>query len=277
MAKHKLSDLLIENTQIDGYSRLITVRTYRSPEHGKALPVVVYFHGGSFTGGSLDDGDFAAAIIARETPAWVVSVGYSLAPEFPFPNAPEDGYRALLWAAEHAKDWAADGSRIGVAGHDAGGNLATSVAAIARDRGELEVAAQALLAPLLDPSMTRLAESHDPKGGLDITACANCYRAYLPTTMSRLHPYAAPLESRRLQGLPPALIASVQNDQLHVEAERYASELIAAGVSTEVTRYVDTSHAALSNDAEALADLASFFRKWLVKRSLRRKSPMNHV
>ncbi|MGP8434977.1 alpha/beta hydrolase [Paraburkholderia fungorum] len=265
MAKQTQSGLLVEDIQILGHTRSITVRTYRRSVPVKAAPVIIYLHGGSFTGGSLDDADIAAATIASSTPAWVVSVGYSLAPQFPFPNAPEDVYRALVWAANHARDHQADSRRIGIAGHDAGGNLATCVAAIARDRGEVKVSAQALLAPLLDPSMTRLAESRNASESLDITACASCYRAYLPTTMLRLHPYAAPLESRRLQGLPPALIASVQNDQLHVEAERYASELIAAGVPTEVTRYVNTSHTTVSTHPEALADLAVFFQRRLAK------------
>jgi acetyl esterase/lipase len=83
--------------------------------------------------------------------------------------------------------------------------------------------------------------------------------------MQRLHPYAAPLESRRLGGLPPALIASVQRDQLHMEAERYASELIAAGVPTEVTRYHDTSHAELAAHPAALADAIAFFQKRLAR------------
>ncbi len=257
--------LCIEDVQIAGHSQPITLRSYRPAPGRSTLPLILYFHGGSFTSGSLDDADPTAVAIACGTPGWVVSVGYSLAPQFPFPHAPEDGYRALLWAATHARDQRADARRVGVAGHDAGGNLATSVAAIARDRGRIQIRAQALLAPLLDPSMTRLADDRADHPELDLRACASCYRAYLPTAMQRIHPYAAPLESRRLGGLPPALIASVQNDQLHIEAERYASELIAAGVPTEVTRYRDTSHAALAGHPAALADVNAFFRKRLAR------------
>lgn len=259
--------LHVEDIRIDGHAQTITLRSYRPSARNPVLPIVLYFHGGSFTAGSLDDADFAASTIARRTPAWVVSVGYSLAPKFPFPHAPEDGYLALLWAVAHAREQRADARRIGIAGHDAGGNLATSVAAIARDRGEVSIAAQALLAPLLDPSMTRIAPDVEGQDGFDIGICASCYRAYLPTAMQRLHPYAAPLESRRLAGLPPALIASVQHDQLHIEAERYASALIAAGVATEVTRYAGTSHAALANDPAAIADVVAYFLKRLVKRA----------
>ena len=255
--------LCIEDVEIAGHAQPIILRSYRPASGASVLPVIIYFHGGSFTSGSLADAESAATAIARGTPAWVVSVGYSLAPQFPFPHAPVDGYRALLWASTHARDQRADPKRIGIAGHDAGGNLATCVAAIARDRGQVQLSAQALLAPLLDPSMTRLSDDCADHPDLDLGVCASCYRAYLPNAMQRLHPYAAPLESRRLGGLPPALIASVYHDQLHVEAERYAGELIAAGVPTEVTRHRDTSHAKLATHPAVLADVNAFFRKRL--------------
>jgi acetyl esterase/lipase len=232
--------------------------------HGEAaaVPVILYFHGGGFTRGSLDDADATAAILAR-VPALVVSVDYSLAPAHPFPAAPEDAYCAARWIVEHAHEFGAHAHRIGVAGHDAGGNLATCLAAIARDRGGVRIAAQVLLAPLLDPSMTRVADDRKITSDVDVSDCAQCYRAYLPHASQRVHPYAAPLESRRLHGLPPALIASAEHDVLHVEAEKYASELINAGVPTQVTRFASTSHAALATHPAALAEAVAFFQRRL--------------
>jgi acetyl esterase len=255
--------LCIEDVRITGHAQPITLRSYRPASNGLILPVVVYFHGGAFIGGTLDDADTAARYIARATPAWVVSVGYSLAPQFPFPAAPEDGYRALQWAVCHARAQRADPRRLGIAGHDAGGNLATCVAAIARDRAEVMVSAQALLAPLLDPSMTRIAHHSKTPATLDLYQCARCYREYLPNATQRLHPYAAPLDSWRLAGLPPALIASAQHDSLRVEAETYAAALTRAGVLTEVRRYTETSRDDLATHAEALADLVAFLQRQL--------------
>jgi acetyl esterase/lipase len=318
----------VMDVAIQGYRQTIRLRSYRyaavaspsllpeqikSARQGKhkhatamdhtRLPIVLYFHGGMFIDGGLDDGDATAQAIARQTPAWVISVGYSLAPEFPFPTALEDGYLALQWAVQNAKAQHADPRRIGVAGHDAGGNLATCLSAIVRDRGDgqgkdpangysktgpkvdskadlkrgskLHISAQALLAPLLDPSMTRMVDpdtvAFDCTGGVDaragaervIRACAQCYRAYLPQHATRMHPYAAPIESRRLAGLPPAMIASAQNDLLHLEAEKYATALIDAGVPTQVTRHANASHQALASHPQALKDVASFFGRWL--------------
>jgi acetyl esterase len=125
-----------------------------------------------------------------------------------------------------------------------------------------------LLAPLLDPSMTRIADENKVRSpDICVPECARCYRAYLPNASQRLHPYAAPLESRRLTGLPPALIASAQHDLPHIEAEKYAGELIAAGVPTEVTRHVNASHNALAADPAALADVVTFFKKRLRART----------
>jgi acetyl esterase/lipase len=140
---------------------------------------------------------------------------------------------------------------------------------MARDRHSVHISAQVLLAPLLDPSMTRLADDSEGQAHFDLGTCASCYRAYLPTAMQQLHPYAAPLESRRLSGLPPALIASVYGDRLHVEAERYASELIAAGVPTEVIRYRNTTRKELAGFPAALEDVIGFFQKKLSRQQSR--------
>lgn len=257
------ASLEVEEIQIAGYAQAVGLRLYRPQRAARILPIVLYFHGGGFTKGGLNDGDAAASYLAEHTPALVVSVGYSLAPEYPFPTALKDGYLAAQWVLAHAHEHRADPRRMGVAGHDAGGNLATCLTMMARDRGEFQFTAQALLAPLLDPSMTRLGDEQKLDSDVDLSECAQCYRAYLPTVSQRLHPYAAPIESRRLSGLPAILVASAEHDVLHVEAERYAAALIATGVHTEITRHLNVSHYALAAHVPALDDAAVFFRRRL--------------
>ncbi|CAB3792931.1 alpha/beta hydrolase [Pararobbsia alpina] len=256
--------LKVEDVRIAGYAQVITLRVYRPVPHRKGLPVVLYFHGGGFVRGSLDEANVTASRLALDTPALVVSVGYSLAPAFPFPAAPEDAHRAARWAYASARSYGGAPQRIGVAGHDAGANIAASLTLIARDRGEVPIHAQALLAPLIDPSMTRIAdETKLREADTDVSDCARCYRAYLPEASQRLHPYAAPLESTRLGGLPAALIASAEHDLLHIEAERYASNLIAAGVPTQVRRHRSVSHSKLPSLPAVLEEVCAFFRQRL--------------
>ncbi|MFT4436550.1 alpha/beta hydrolase [Caballeronia sp. 15715] len=253
----------VEDVSFEGYAQTISARTYRHSTE-EILPIIVLFHGGGFVGGSIEDVNLAARSIAHDTRAWVISVAYSLAPAFPFPAALEDGYCALKWAMAHAREKGADPKRIGVAGHDAGGNLATCLAAVVRDRKEFHLSAQALLAPLLDPSMTWVViDSVLVEVDLDARVRASNYAAYLKKFSQRLHPYAAPIESRRLSGLPPAWIATAGNDILHVEAEKYSYELIAAGVPTEATRYGDVTHNSLVSHRPAIDDMVEFFKRRL--------------
>ncbi|SAL53012.1 carboxylesterase [Caballeronia peredens] len=251
----------ITDITISGHAQDITLRSFH-PCTNNAAPIVLYFHGGGFVEGSLKEASEAASLIAARVPAWVIAVGYSLAPEFPFPAATEDAHLALKWAVESALEYRADSTRIAVVGHDAGGNIAAGLCAIARDRGVRRLAAQALLAPLLDPSMTRLMVGQCP-GRSDLAAedCARSYRAYLPSATHRIHPYAAPLESRRLATLPPTLIATAEQSLVRADGETYARELITAGVPVEMTRHGGVSHGELVSHAPALNDVVDFLRK----------------
>lgn len=267
----------VDDRTIAGHAQDIRLRLYR-PLIGLAVPALLYLHGGGFTSGSLEEAEETAAAIAAETPALVVSVGYSLAPAHPFPTAAQDAYRAALWTAGEARSLGFARGGLGVVGYDAGGHVATSLTFLARDLGGVSLAAQALLGPMLDPSLTRasrggIGDADWKDGGKAATTarlfdstmadCARCYRAYLPEAAQRLHPYAAPLESRRLAGLPPALIVTAQNDMLRTEAEQYAAGLIAAGVPTEVTRFPAISHDALPGHRPALQAVTDFLRRRL--------------
>jgi acetyl esterase/lipase len=155
-----------------------------------------------------------------------------------------------------------DPERIAVAGDDAGGNIAAALALIARDRNVPEIAAQVLIGPMLDPSMTKLGDAKRLGSDLKPETCADCYSKYLPRAQERLHPYASPLESRRLRGLPPALVLTAECDVLHKEGEQYAAALINAGVPTQVTRF-NVRHAELHEHTPLLEEAADFLRRQL--------------
>lgn len=248
-----------------GYASPIRLRVFR-PEPGAneaaplRQPAVLYLHGGGFVRGSIDDADTPARHLAATLPAVVVTVGYSLAPAAPFPAAPEDVYAALCCMAEHASAWGIDRRRMAVAGHDAGGNLSAALTMIARDRGGPDLRAQVLIAPMLDPTMARVRPDRLANADNSAEACAECYRQYLPRPTERVHPYAAPVESRRLQGLPPALLLTAPQDLLRTEAERYAAALIEAGVVTQVVRVNESCHESIAFSAVAQDEITCFLR-----------------
>ena len=257
----------VENLVIPGFVDKVQARLYRPAETAQdekkaKLPAVLYFHGGGFCSGSLDDAEVPARYLAEHANVAVLSVAYSLAPTRPFPAAPEDAYAASVWLVENAKQLKIDPQHIAVAGDDAGGNIAASLALIARDRNVPEIAAQVLIGPMLDPSMTKLGDAERLRSDLKPETCADCYSKYLPRTQERLHPYASPLESRRLRGLPPALMLTAECDVLHKEGEQYAAALIAAGVPTQVTRF-NVLHAELHEHTPLLKEAADFLRRQL--------------
>lgn len=259
-ASHSLD---IRNFFVPGPLGRIPVRLYQPAQaaaKGEQRALVMYFHGGGFTSGSLDDADAPASFIAHHGQAVVLSVGYALAPAKPFPAAPEDAFAAASWACKHADELNVDLDRMVVAGDDAGGSLAASLTLMTRDRCGKPLAAQVLISPMLDPSMRLLGDAGRLQSDLTAETCAASYRQYLPQTMQRLHPYAAPLEVSRLAGLPPAFIATAERDVLCPEAEKYASSLIRAGVPTQVSRFAGITHGALRTHLPLLKEIVNFLR-----------------
>ena len=254
-----------EDYWTQGYANRIRLRVFHPEMHADEAaplrqPAVLYLHGGGFVNGTIDDADAPARHLAATLPAVVVTVGYSLAPAAPFPAAPEDVYAALCCMAEHATAWSIDRRRMAVAGHDAGGNLSAALTMIARDRGGPNLRAQVLIAPMLDPTMARVRPDHLANADNSAEVCADCYRQYLPRPTERVHPYAAPVESRRLQGLPPALLLTAPQDLLRTEAERYATALIEAGVVTQVVRVNEACHDSIAMSAVAQDEMTCFLR-----------------
>src|SRR5215510_7523331 len=214
--------------------------------------IVMLLHGGGFVGGTIGHVSAAARALAERLALTVVTPEYTLATEAPFPAAAEDAYAALRWAASRSRD-------VVVAGIEAGGNLAAAAAMIARDRGAPNVLAQILVSPMLDPSLTSTSMRCRPEAMRHgARACGAWYRAYLPAASDRLHPYAAPASSARLAGLAPALILTGADDPLRDEAEGYAAKLIAAGVSTQVSRLARIEFAGNIWAQEVLDVIAAF-------------------
>ena len=87
-------------------------------------PVLINFHGGGYTiGNAADDARWATEVVNR-TGAVVVSVGYRLAPAYPFPTGIEDCVSAVLYLWKHSEELNLDISRTAFSGFSAGANFA---------------------------------------------------------------------------------------------------------------------------------------------------------
>jgi acetyl esterase/lipase len=216
----------------------LAARLY-TPASADDSGLIVFFPGGGFVADALESGDPFLRILAARTGYRVLASCYTLAQVAPFPAAVEDAHAVLNWAARHRKKLGWNGERLITAGIEAGGNLAAVSALMARDRGGPALAAQLLLMPMLDAGLSSCSMrmiSGTPGAERAAGACAHGYRGYLPRAIDRVHPYASPLQSRRMKGLPPALILSADDDPLRDEAEQYGAKLIGAGVKTLVKR-----------------------------------------
>lgn len=215
-----------------------SIRLFRQ-RTGRGQPCFIYLHGGYFNSGSIDEAaDFARAVSSC---ADVIAVEYPLSPAV-FPTALETCFLALDWVARNARRLKVDPLRIHVGGTEAGGNLAAALAMLGRDRlfdrhGQRQIVGQVLITPLLDPFQAtpslRAVASHPAR---------LAWSEYLSKPNDAHHPYASPLRSRRLNGLPPALLVTAVDDPLRDEARLYASNLRNAGVDTIVHTNRKNSH-----------------------------------
>ncbi|MFE1549642.1 alpha/beta hydrolase [Streptomyces sp. NPDC058718] len=216
----------------------VPVRVYRP--HG-AQGAIVWMHGGGGVFGDLDTEHPWAARVAGLSGAVVISVGYRLAPEDPFPAAMDDAYDVLVWAAGHADELGTDPARIAVGGHSAGANLAAAVALRARDEQGPAIRFQLLNQPGLDDRQeTWSARNFTDTPWFNSGARAAAWRHYLgdrPATA-----YAAPARAADLSGLPPAYIATAEFCPNRDEGVAYALRLMQAGVSVELHQWPGTFH-----------------------------------
>jgi len=207
----------------------------------KPTALVVFYHGGGWVIGGIDESDIIARFMVDDTGAGVVLVDYRLAPEHPFPAPLEDCYDALLWSAKEA---AKLNVPLVVAGDSAGGNLATVCAMLARDQNGPKIGLQIMIYPVCDCDMET--ESYKAFGsGLVLTAADMSwfYDHYLEGDKGkRASPLVSPLRARELKGLPPALIMTAEYDVLRDEAETYGKRLAAAGVKVWIRRYQGVTH-----------------------------------
>ena len=235
----------------------IPARMYR-PDTDETLPVILFFHGGGFFGGTLDTVENPCKRLAEQANALVVSVDYRLAPEHPFPAGLHDCFAAVEWVYTQAEVLHVDRNQIAVAGDSAGGNLATACCLMDRAQGTNWITFQALVYPVVnlgsiptadykwDIGQYEIEHNHELIQGV-VMALADSdgllNKVYLQGKVETTDPLVSPLFAEDVKGLPPALIITAEYDYLRLEGEAYARKLARGGVKTRLIQYRGMDHA----------------------------------
>lgn len=241
------------STSADGGE--VGVRLYRAAADGTA-PVLVFYHGGGWTLGTLDSIDGVCRRLAERTDCLVASVDYRLAPEHPFPTPLDDAYAALEWVAEHADAFGGDASRLAVAGTSAGGNLAGAVARRSVETDGPDVDRQLLCYPMVSSDLDRASYVENADGPLLTRAdVAWFWEQYVRSPVDTANPYADLLAAAEFSDLPPATVVTAGFDPLRDEGIAYADALADADVPVDHRHYPTMAHGFLSvTDDVAVAD-----------------------
>jgi acetyl esterase len=229
----------------DGFE--IPVRLYAPT--GPNLPVLVYFHGGGFTIGSIATHDALCRRLCHLAGCAVLSVDYRLAPEHKFPVAQEDAWDAVQWVASAGAGVGLDPARIAVGGDSAGGTLAAVCAILARDAG-LVLALQLLFYPGTAGHQNAPSQQRFAKGFvLEQAQISYFFEHYIRSAADRDDWRFAPLDGLRpdgalaeLQGVAPAWLGLAECDPLVDEGVAYADRLRMAGVAVDLEIYRGVVH-----------------------------------
>ena len=238
-------NVLVEDVMIPGLNNDpdVKVRLYKPIDLAKESPCLLWMHPGGMTIGDANMEDLTSAQRAVDHSCLVASVDYRLAPENPYPSAPDDCYAALLWFANNASELGISSSRIAIGGASAGAGLAASTCLRARDESGPEIVFQLLTYPMLDHRNT----NPSSYGVMDDFRVWNrkanliSWEAYLGD-LTDIPTYASPSLETELSNLPPAMISVGALDNFADECIDFAQRLMQAGVRTDLRVYAGAFH-----------------------------------
>ena len=218
----------------------------RHPNPAKEkVPGVLWVHGGGYQSGSAKDIFATRALsLVMKFGAVLVAPNYRLSKKYPYPAALYDCYAALLYLKNHAEELGVRDDQIMVGGESAGGGMAAALCMLARDRGEVNIAFQMPLYPMLDDRDTPSSkDNHAPNWNTKRNKKA--WKRYLRTAYGTdiVSYYAAPARCRDYSGLPPCYTFVGDIEPFYCETVDYVHHLQEAGIKAAVDVYPDWFHA----------------------------------
>ena len=234
----------IERRSIEARGRKIPLLLLLPKVRREKTPAVLWIHGGGYMTGMKEMTLLSRGMdLARRYGAVVVSPGYRLSFRAPYPAAIEDCYEALLYLKHNAAALGADPDRIMVGGESAGGGLTASLCMLARDRGEVKIAFQMPLYPMIDNFDTETSKNNHGKVW-DTRRNHRGWRMYLRENAEKeVSPYAAAARQTDYRGLPPAYTFVGTAEPFYAETLVFIHRLRSAGVEADLDIYKGMYHA----------------------------------
>lgn len=227
-------------------NRQIAVEIVKPKGAKEPLPVIYYIHGGGWVMGDEETHERLIRDLAAQINAAVVFPIYRPAPEGRFPETVKDIFAALQYVVKEAGQYNLDASRLAVAGDSVGGNMAAVMTILAKQNGfSPKIDFQLLFYPVTAADFKIMSYEEFSDGPwLTMKAMEWFWDAYLPDKSQRKSILASPLNAtvEELEGLPPALIITDENDVLRDEGEAYARKLNEAEVEVAAVRFNGTIH-----------------------------------
>lgn len=264
----------IENRILREEGSKIPARIYwpeikEEEEEQDLSPLIMYFHGGGWVVGMLDEYDEICSMLANRSEAVVVSVDYRLAPEHKFPTAVHDCYEATKWVVENAKLFEGDEDTIIVAGDSAGGTLAIDVSLMAREKNGPQIAMQVPICPVTDLSRDMSKYSKD-RFGPSKESMDWFINHYTRHESEVRNPLASP-QYADLKDLPYTIMISAELDALREQELDFIKKLEQSGVKTKLLDYPGMVHGFMTlpsyfeEGRDAIEKVASEVRKIYVE------------
>ncbi|MGI8314289.1 alpha/beta hydrolase [Halobacillus mangrovi] len=209
-----------------------------------SLPAYLNLHGGAFIMNSKEMDDPYCRKLANDTGSVVINIDYAKAPEYPFPKPIEQVYEIFQWIKERANELNIDPEKLMVGGQSSGGNIATALCLLLKERRQSQPILQVLAYPMLD-FVTPHSEKPepDPRRAKHPQVANFLNRCYVPEEGQARHPQASPVLAEELDELAPTLFVIPEYDAFTPEAEVYAENLKKAGNRVREVKFKNCYHA----------------------------------
>jgi acetyl esterase len=251
----------------------IPVRIYR-PAGAEELPVFLFMHGGGWVFGDLDSADSLCTYFAKNAECLVISAGYRLAPEHPFPAALQDVMVVAQWALQNVRHWNGNPAQMAIGGESSGANLAAAAVLWMNELGSCPFHLQVLITPVLRHQFET--DSYQSGYAFNLTKekMEWFWNHYVTDAIQGSHPFASPLNAKSHKDVPPLLLVTAEYDPLRDEGFQYAEKLKNEGVYVKHLHFRQLVHSfpnmigQVKNADSAMMELAGTLKTKLRERFL---------